>query len=121
MQPILTSPEHVQRAAAHADFEREVSSLVPHAEKPGWQVTVLYYVALHRVSAFLAKHGMHPDTHPGRRDCLKNRLKETATAATYDTLEMWSRESRYNYGGIKESQVESARTMLEKISTSLKV
>ena len=65
-----------------------------YAERcPEWQVTILFYSALHYVDAFLATQGTHPKSHHERFGLVSNL---TDVARYYETLFKRSMNARYH-------------------------
>ncbi len=62
-----------------------------------WQITVAFYVALHRVDAHLASYREHPKSHEDRIRIIRGmRQFKGAIYNSYRELEDLSRQARYD-------------------------
>ncbi len=118
----MSSPfadQHRKRASVHEAFAQAIES-VANVETPGWQVTALYYVAVRRISAYIAEtQGEDPRTHVARKALMKLDPKTQGLIPEYEVLESWSKASRYKGGGISKNNVLGAEKILAKITTAL--
>lgn len=73
---------------------------------PDWEVTMLFYSALHYVDAFLATRGLHPRTHFERNDLLSNL---TDISEYYHILFMRSMNARYHIYQFTPPEVDRIR------------
>ena len=69
---MLTVQEHLTKAERNERFVEAIS--VISERFPEWEITVLFYSALHYASAFLASQGHNPEDHRRRNDLI-GRLK----------------------------------------------
>mgnify|MGYP003383270412 CR=1 FL=1 len=115
----LSEIEHYERADVHKGFECTLTEN-SHGEAPGWRVTTIFYSALHVVSAYLARQGMYPKDHPERGKMLAKDHKGRTISSSYETLQGWSKASRYELGGISDAQIAAAHLILAKIESALK-
>ena len=87
---MLTVQDHLALAERNEQFAEDLSALPQRF--PEWEVTALFYAALHYVSAFLTTHGHDPKNH-GHRNDLVRRL--TNIGEDYRNLYSLSRDARY--------------------------
>ncbi len=82
---------HLTKARENENLADTMASLPDrHTD---WEVTMLFYSALHYVDAFLATRGVHPKTHRERINLLAN---TTNFARDYRTLLRRSMNARYH-------------------------
>jgi len=76
-----------------------------------WEITTLFYSALHLVDLQLAKMplggGIHPTSHSERRKDVGKNL-DIVTAKNYNILYLLSRKARYEESKISQSEVRNA-------------
>ena len=74
--------------------ERLANAMVSLSERyTEWEVTILFYSALHYVDAFLATRGLHPKDHRERQDLVADL---TDLARYYEILFKRSMNARYH-------------------------
>ena len=87
---MLTAQDHLALAERNEQFAEALSALPQRF--PEWEVTALFYSALHYASAFLTTQGHDPENH-GHRNDLVRRL--TNIGEDYRNLYSFSRDARY--------------------------
>ena len=87
---MLTAQEHLALAEKNEQFAEAISALPQRF--PEWEITALFYSALHYVSAFLASQGYNPHNH-SRRNSLIGDL--TGASLDYQNLYRLSMNTRY--------------------------
>ena len=87
---MLTTQDHLALAVRNEQFAEALSALSQRF--PEWEVTAVFYAALHYVSAFLTTQGHDPENH-GHRNDLVSRL--TDIGEDYRNLYSFSRDARY--------------------------
>ncbi len=97
--------DHLSAAIRNEEFVMDISALpVRYAE---WEVTALFYSALHYVNAYLETQGHFPRNH-FQRDNLVNRL--TNVGVEYRYLFQQSINAHYESGRFTPQQVDQIRT-----------
>ncbi len=86
-----TLNQHLSQAESNERFAEPITALP--ARFPGWEVTVLFYSALHYADAFLATQGIHPRSHDSRIASVK---LYTGAWEDYRHLYRLSLAARYN-------------------------
>lgn len=82
---------HLPQAERNESAADAIASLPDR--HPDWEVTMLFYSALHYVDAFLATRGLHPRNHCERHDLLSNL---TDISEYYQILFKRSMNARYH-------------------------
>lgn len=84
-----------------------------------WQVTAIFYAALHYLEMHLAVEGHHPPSHEKRDPLIiKHRLLQNVWSP-YKRLNVLSRNARYYAYTIVDADVNNAKTWLAKIKEYL--
>lgn len=80
-----------------------------------WIVTIAFYVAVHRVEAWLAQKGIHLETHTQRDDWLAHEKElRRVVWPNYKELEFQSRRARYQCASFEREWV--IHTLLPRLS-----
>jgi uncharacterized protein (UPF0332 family) len=87
---MLNAQDHLALAEKNEQFAEAVSALPQRF--PEWEITALFYSALHYASAFLATQGHHPENHSQRNNLVRNL---TNIGEDYRNLYSLSRDARY--------------------------
>ena len=91
-------PEHIRQA----DHNEGVFSRLDSLDIIDWTITVMFYAALHRVDAYLARSNIYPTKHNGSNPLGRNqyvsRILPTDEARNYLRLYNASKRSRYEVG-----------------------
>lgn len=87
---MLTSQDHLALAEKNERFIEALSALPQRF--PDWEVTGLFYSALHYASAFLATQGYFPENHSDRNNLVRNL---TNIGTEYRNLYSLSLDARY--------------------------
>ena len=96
-----TPQEHLAQAAMNEEFSNTISGL--DTRSTDWEVTALFYSALHYVSAFLANQGYEAKNHHERRNLI---AQLTDVANEYDNLLQHSLDARYEMKKFTPEEVE---------------
>jgi hypothetical protein len=83
--------EHIAQANHNQSF---VDSFDPNTYSD-WSATVLFYVALHYIDAFLSLKGQHPPKHEVRDDWVRKVPELRPIVADYFRLKNFSINARY--------------------------
>ena len=67
---MLTAQDYLALAEKNEQFAEMLSALPQRFTE--WEVTALFYSALHYVSAFLAMQGLFPENHSDRNNLVRN-------------------------------------------------
>ena len=89
---MISWQEHLAKARRNESLLEDLSNLPTRYTE--WEVTVMFYSALHFVSAFLATLGEHPENHHQRKKLV---AQLTRIAAEYEDLREASNEARYDF------------------------
>ena len=102
---MLTVQEHLVLAQRNEQFVDEIASLPQRF--PEWEITALFYSALHYASAFLATQGHNPENHH-----LRNQLVGDLTSAgtDYQNLFRLSLNARYQRSTYTSTRAEAIKT-----------
>ena len=91
------------QADKHFDIIEDNHSALAHLVDPdpskytNWCVTIIFYMALHYIHAYLAKiSNEHPDSHVALQPLIQNDLKLRPLYTKYRHLEDDSRKARYD-------------------------
>lgn len=87
---MLTVQEHLDLAEKNEQFAESIASLPQRF--PEWEITALFYSALHYASAFLAAQGYNPQNHSQRNNLVGNL---TNAGTDYQNLYRLSLNTRY--------------------------
>ena len=101
---MLTIQEHLSLAEKNEQFADIISSLPQRF--PNWEITVLFYSALHFASALLASEGHYPENHR-QRNALVAEL--TTFGQDYQNLYRLSLNSLYRMAAFTSARVEAVR------------
>ncbi len=75
-----------------------------------WQITSLFYSALHYVDAVLGKAGIHPTTHTQRAFWISHTSKLSGIERNYRLLEDYSRQARYDLQEFNRSDAQEIKS-----------
>ena len=101
---MVTAQQHLYLAERNERFAETIAALPDRFFD--WEVTTLFYSALHYVSAYLATLGHHPSSHH-QRGVLVNNL--TAVWDEYQNLFLLSMAARYYATPITIQQADEAK------------
>jgi hypothetical protein len=101
--------EHLQQARDNLAFVEHLVRTSP--DDPAamqWAVTAAFYCALHCLEAYLAQRGISCKTHFQRLTALSEPSNAVPpdVYASYEQLEVWSRQARYELRRFKSGLVE---------------
>ena len=97
--------QHLPLAESNESFAESIVSLP--ARFPDWEITALFYSALHYVDAFLSTQGIHPRSHDSRI----RSIRSFADAwEDYRDLYQLSLHARYNTVGFGTETADAVRT-----------
>lgn len=99
-----TPQEHLAQAARNEEFANAISGFDTRLTE--WEVTALFYSALHYVSAFLASRGYEVKNHQERRNLI---AQHTNVSYEYDNLLQHSMDARYEMKKFTPGEVEELR------------
>lgn len=99
-----TPYEHLAQAERNEEFANAISGLETRFTE--WEVTALFYSALHYVSAFLATQGYDVKNHHQRRNLI---AQHTNVSHEYDNLLQHSLDARYEMKNFTPEEVELLR------------
>lgn len=99
-----TPQEHLEQAERNEELANAISRLETRFTE--WEVTVLFYSALHYVSAFLATRGYEAKNHHERRNLI---AQHTDVANEYDNLLQHSLDARYEMKEFTPEEVDLLR------------
>lgn len=99
-----TPQEHLEQAERNEELANAISGLETRFTE--WEVTALFYSALHYVSAFLATQGYEAKTHHERRNLI---AQHTDVSYEYDNLLQHSMDARYEMKKFTPEEVEGLR------------
>ena len=86
-----TLNQHLSQAESNERFAESIAALP--ARFPDWEITALFYSALHYVDAFLSTQGIHPRNHDSRIESMKLYIRSWED---YRHLYRLSLAARYN-------------------------
>ena len=111
--------EHIEKVKRNIDFFHSIN---PNGEECfDWQVTVLFYIAVHIVDAHLDRFSIHPTTHTERKENLSFDSPRTSRITSQDawddymSLEGQSRKYRYDKYRGNPKQLRKSCNSLESI------
>lgn len=84
--------EHIAKAEQNEALFAELGASGGYVD---WQVTVLFYAALHYVDAWLSRSAIHPHTHTERRHLVRKDRVLHRVYGHYSRLDDRSRDARY--------------------------
>jgi hypothetical protein len=87
-----TEAEHIAKAESNEGLFQELVTSGRHVD---WQVTVLFYAALHYVDAWLSRSAIHPHTHVERRHFVRKDRALHRLYGHYSRLDDRSQDARY--------------------------
>ena len=87
---MLNTQDHLALAEKNEQFMEVLSDLPQRF--PEWEITALFYSALHYANAFLAAQGHHPENHNHRNNLVRDL---TNIGTDYRNLYSLSRDARY--------------------------
>ena len=87
---MLTTQEHLDLAERNEQFAEAIASLPRRFSE--WEITAMFYSALHYISAYLATQGHNPQSHYERNHMAWNL---TNVGADYHNLYRLSLNTRY--------------------------
>lgn len=85
--------QHLQQARHNEALYHHLATVAPLYID--WQVTALFYAALHYVDAYLSKHNVHPASHSDRDQPIAMESVLRRIYTPYRDLESRSRDARY--------------------------
>jgi len=107
----LTRAEQNEKLALSLDTSSGISV--------DWAITMLFYAALHRVDAYLARKNMHPTSHKHRDDEIERNGSICDIYEDYRWLEDKSKGARYDIANFDKSRLEQAKERLKRIRAHL--
>lgn len=99
-----TLNQHLPVAESNERFVESITFLP--ARFPNWEITALFYSALHYVDAFLSTQGIHPRSHDSRIRSIRTYIE---TWEDYRDLYQLSLGARYNTETFTSSYADSIR------------
>ena len=96
--------DHLAAAIRNEEFAMALSSLP--TRYPEWEVTALFYSALHYVTAYLRTQGHSPQSHVRRNDMV---YELTGIGGDYEELLRSSVNARYNFRRFTPQEVDEIR------------
>lgn len=114
-----TKAEHVLRSADNIRFFEGLKNL--ETKKLEWQVTTIFYAALHLVDGRLEKYGIHPRNHGQRNQEVQNHPDLQPIWRQYERLQKLSRRARYepDLPAIGPGDVASAWMLFERVEAHI--
>jgi len=108
---MASQAKHVEQADRNFQCSEALANLNP-VRFTDWEVTTLFYSALHYVEAYLAGSGIdypHPKKHSQRKDELANRSALDSIALNDRSLHDYSENARYELAMYSEAEVAMLR------------
>lgn len=102
---------HIEQADRNEQCSESLSRLNP-TRFTEWEVTTLFYSALHYLEAYLARNGIeyrHPKKHSERKDELAKHPELDSIATNYLSLHDYSENARYELASYSEAEVAMLR------------
>ena len=100
-----TLNQHLPLAESNERFVESISSLP--ARFPDWEITALFYSALHYVDAFLSTQGIHPRSHENR---IRSIRQYADSWEDYRDLYNLSLDARYNMVSFTSVNADALKT-----------
>lgn len=88
-----TQQKHLQQAQRNEELYHYLAHVAP--AYTDWQITALFYAALHYIDAYLAGHNVHPSSHEERNGLVAIEGSLRRIYVAYRDLEDRSRDARY--------------------------
>jgi hypothetical protein len=107
--------EHLNQASRNEKLAQSLAQ----TEYREWTVTVLFYVAVHYIEAFLAVRHLHCDDHSERSEKIRQIPELRKIAKEYDALRTLSRQARYHALPIQPEDVNIAQQKLDVIRAQI--
>jgi hypothetical protein len=85
--------KHLAQAQHNEELYHHLADATPRFID--WQITALFYAALHYVDAYLAKFAIHPNSHEERSTWMGRESVLKTIYAVYRDLQNRSRDARY--------------------------
>ena len=101
---MISPQEHLDQAVRNEEFSVAISSLPNRFAE--WEITVLFYSALHYADALLTTLGFNAKDHRQRRNLI---VRHTTFPNEYDNLFQASLEARYDLVQFTIVQVDQMR------------
>ena len=98
--------QYLQKAERNEKLADDLASLPQRY--PEWEITALFYSALHYANAFLASRGQSAEFHRERYTLLAS---QTSLGKEYDTLFHRSMNARYDIYDFSEHEVDQIRSL----------
>ena len=98
---------HLEQADRNERCSEALSGLNP-TRFTEWEVTTLFYSALHYLEAYLARNGIdyrHPKKHSQRKNELANHAELDSIVMNYLSLQDYSENARYELASYSEAEV----------------
>jgi len=115
--------QHVQKAKHNEDFLEYVSKNSGN-EYFDWQITIVFYAALHYTKAYLKHHGKHSgDSHEEIAKAIlpkNNPLFNDEVYVLYKEMYRSSRDSRYSIVYTSDFQIMMLEQIVKKMKINLK-
>jgi uncharacterized protein (UPF0332 family) len=97
----------IEQHLTQATLNEAVAAMLAENQSYDWAVTALFYAALHKVQAYLARSDLYPTSHSRREKVLASRPETEPLGELYMLLRTRSEDARYNC--LAFSQAEYAR------------
>jgi hypothetical protein len=115
--PRRTAEDHRSWAKRNEEFYEHIGG--SESAWSGWPMTVLFYVVVHEVTAFLVDQRIQTSTHADTRAALRQNPAWTQLAAMYDQFFGYSRDARYRCRVHSKLELKLAESLLDQVRNEI--
>ena len=117
-------PDYDTHLSCYKHNRKLLDSLILNKDYNDWEITVIFYCAVHLIEGFFSKstlspNGLHSDSHRNRFVLINKFKCLKRISGEYQALYNLSILSRYEKNTLKNKDVQDAKAVLKKIETSL--
>ena len=102
---MATKEQHLQQVAQNESLAQKLSDL----DEFGWALTLLFYGAVHLLSAYFVQRGLRYTTHAARELAMRRERQLEQVSRHYDELKRESEYARYDCKVITRADFERSR------------
>ena len=95
------------------------SKLPPIEGSTDWEITILFYAAVHYVEAYFSTNNLHYQTHGSRETAIRRDPKIAKIFRDYREMYEYSRTARYDCRYFEDTAVASVQTRLNNIKNTI--
>lgn len=113
-----TKNQHLEKSANNEALSGTLDPSQPAAID--WEITILFYVAVHYVEAYFSLSGKHHTGHKTRYSTIVRDQYISGISKDYEDMYNYSRDARYDSVAFTKADVQQIKPRLERIKKTIK-